>query len=95
VEALDLARQVQSQEWEALTRYGLARLAGERGQVEEARQQGQESARLFEALGHYQTAEVRQWLMQLLNERKRLSRQAAKVSRTGLNGHGGQNPQGS
>jgi ATP/maltotriose-dependent transcriptional regulator MalT len=42
--------------------YGLARVALAQGKSERARQQGQESLAIFEAIGHHKAAEVRQWL---------------------------------
>lgn len=61
-EALDLARKIESQELEATARFGLARLAAQGGDLEQARQQGQVSVALFGALGLYQAAIVKRWL---------------------------------
>src|SRR5260221_15205 len=51
-----------SRESRADALYGLARVALAQGESERARQQGQESLAIFEAIGHYKAAEVRQWL---------------------------------
>jgi tetratricopeptide (TPR) repeat protein len=64
-EALALACEVESQEREADARYGLAQVAAVRGQPEYARQQAEESLRLFEQVGFYQAVAVQQWLIQL------------------------------
>jgi transcriptional regulator with XRE-family HTH domain/uncharacterized protein HemY len=61
-EALELALQVESPEREAAARYGLAQVAAGRGERDEARAQAEESLRLFEQIGYYQAAEVKQWL---------------------------------
>lgn len=60
--ALTLACQVESPEREAAARYGLAQVAAEHGRLQEARQQAQESLRLFDQIGYYQAAEVHDWL---------------------------------
>jgi tetratricopeptide (TPR) repeat protein/transcriptional regulator with XRE-family HTH domain len=46
----------------ARARYGLARVAGERGEMSLAQRLGQESLAAYEALGHHQAAEVSQWM---------------------------------
>ena len=47
----------------ARARYGLARVAAQRGELSLARQLGQESLAAYEALGHHQAAaEVNQWM---------------------------------
>ncbi len=51
-----------SRESKADALYGLARVALAQGKSERARQQGQESLAIFEAIGHHKAAEVRQWL---------------------------------
>jgi tetratricopeptide (TPR) repeat protein len=79
-EALDLAEQIESQELEATARYGLARMAAQGGNLEQAYQQGQASAELFVALGLYQAAEVKRWLAHLPSQVTRLSQQGPLTS---------------
>jgi tetratricopeptide (TPR) repeat protein/transcriptional regulator with XRE-family HTH domain len=64
-EARFIARQIESQELEAIACYGLARLAASRGEHEQAREQGERSWQLFTAHGLYQAAAVEQWLESL------------------------------
>jgi tetratricopeptide (TPR) repeat protein len=50
----------------ARAHYGLARVAGQRGEMSLARRLGQESLAAYEALGHHQmAAEVNQWMQTL------------------------------
>lgn len=46
----------------SLAHYGLARVAAHRGNIDEAIQLGQQALEQFEALGHYKTREVADWL---------------------------------
>jgi tetratricopeptide (TPR) repeat protein/transcriptional regulator with XRE-family HTH domain len=51
-----------SQEYEALARYGQARVAAAQGKLIEARQHGHASLALLKSMEHYKVAEVEQWL---------------------------------
>jgi hypothetical protein len=51
-----------SQEYEALARYGQARVADAQGKLAEARQHGHASLALLKFMEHYKVAEVEQWL---------------------------------
>ncbi|MFL5667030.1 MAG: tetratricopeptide repeat protein [Ktedonobacteraceae bacterium] len=51
-----------SQEYEALARYGQARVADAQGKLAEARQHGHASLALLKSMEHYKVAEVEQWL---------------------------------
>jgi hypothetical protein len=50
---------------EAAARYELALVAAANEEWHQARAHGQESLRLFEQIGHYQTADVQRWLEEL------------------------------
>lgn len=50
------------QDFAAAALYGLAKVAAAHGDITEARSQGQESLAVYEALGHFRTPEVQQWL---------------------------------
>jgi tetratricopeptide (TPR) repeat protein/transcriptional regulator with XRE-family HTH domain len=67
-EALKLAGQVESPERAGAACYGLAQVAAERGHLEEARQQAQESLQIFNQIGYYQAAEVQCWLEELADK---------------------------
>ena len=56
------------QKFTAQARYGLARLAAQRGEIALARQLGQQSLATYEAKSHYKAAEVKQWLQHLAEE---------------------------
>src|SRR5579871_1152500 len=66
-EALGIAAKG-SQEMVALARYGLARVAAERGDTTTAREQGKASLDLFESMGNRQTEEVKSWLQTISSE---------------------------
>jgi tetratricopeptide (TPR) repeat protein/transcriptional regulator with XRE-family HTH domain len=66
-EALGIASKG-SQEMVALARYGLARVAAERGDNATALEQGKESLAIFEAMGNRQTEEVKSWLQAISGE---------------------------
>lgn len=53
------------QDFVALGQYGLARVAGINGKLEEARRLGGESAITLELIGHRSTQEVKNWLSSL------------------------------
>ena len=57
-----------SQEMVALARYGLARVAAERGDNATALEQGKASLALFESMGNRQTEEVKSWLLAISGE---------------------------
>jgi tetratricopeptide (TPR) repeat protein/transcriptional regulator with XRE-family HTH domain len=57
-----------SQEAVASSLYGLAQVAAARGNPLEARQQGEESLRLFEAMSHRLTDTVKTWLQSIPND---------------------------
>ena len=65
LEALEIAREVGAQEHAATALYGLAQVAVAKGNIAEARLQGQEGLTIFEAIGHNKATEVRQWLAEL------------------------------
>jgi tetratricopeptide (TPR) repeat protein/transcriptional regulator with XRE-family HTH domain len=54
-----------NQETVASALYGLARVAGARGDLDEARRTGQESLAMFESMGHRLTESARTWLNNL------------------------------
>ena len=60
--ALDLAREVNSPELMGLTFFGLARVAAVQGNYSEARLQGLTSLNVFQPIGHYKRAEVKDWI---------------------------------
>ncbi len=66
-EALGIASKG-SQEMVALARYGLARVAGGRGDTPTALEQGKASLAIFESMGNRQTEEVKSWLQTISGE---------------------------
>jgi tetratricopeptide (TPR) repeat protein len=64
-EVQDIAQQVGVQEFVASAAYGLARVAAAHGNIVEARCQGEASLTIFEAIGHSQGSDVKQWLARL------------------------------
>ncbi|MBU7027013.1 MAG: tetratricopeptide repeat protein [Theionarchaea archaeon] len=64
-EGLEIGRETDSKESIATALYGLARVAAIRGNIVEAYDQGQESLRIFETMGHKDAAKVKKWLEEL------------------------------
>jgi len=64
-EGLEIGREIGGQELVATALYGLARVATARGNIVEAYDQGQESLRIFETMGHKDAAKVKKWLEEL------------------------------
>jgi tetratricopeptide (TPR) repeat protein len=64
--ALGIAQEVGFQEYVAKALYGLARVAFDQGYIAEAQRQGRESLTILAAMGHEDTAEVKEWLDGLL-----------------------------
>jgi len=65
VDALETGQEIGGQELVAIALYGLARVAAARGNIVEAYDQGQESLRIFETMGHRDAAKVKKWLKKL------------------------------
>ena len=61
-DALRDARLLQAQPYEALAMFGLARIAAMRNDVAGARELGQRSLDVFNAIGHARAGRVREWL---------------------------------
>jgi tetratricopeptide (TPR) repeat protein/transcriptional regulator with XRE-family HTH domain len=64
-QALELMQQAGHQEGIARAQFGLAQVAAARGELAEAASLGGASVRVFDAMGHRQAQEVRQWLSEL------------------------------
>ena len=62
---MEIAYKIDFQEFVAISLYGLARVASAKGEIAEARLQGEESLKTFETIGHTKAVEVRQWLEEL------------------------------
>jgi tetratricopeptide (TPR) repeat protein len=62
VRALKAARAIEAPELAAIALFGLARVAGERGEYEQAKRWGQESFALYERMGDPRSGEVSGWL---------------------------------
>jgi tetratricopeptide (TPR) repeat protein len=75
MEAVEMAEEMKGNELEAAARYGLARLAAHRGNLEEARRQGERSIQLYGTHHLFEGTEVKHWLA-------RLSSLAAKRTRS-------------
>jgi uncharacterized protein HemY len=63
--ALKVAKEAGISKLVAEAVYGLARVTATRGNIVEARRQGQDSLTIFEANGDIKAVEVRQWLINL------------------------------
>ena len=64
-QSLSIAKEVKSQELIATCFYGLAQVEAAQGSLAEARRLGREGLVLFESIGYYMAAEVREWLAAL------------------------------
>lgn len=64
-EAFTVSQEIKNHEMAATSLYGLAQIAVAQGNITQALEQGQVSLRLFEALNHEKTIEVKQWLAAL------------------------------
>ena len=58
----------------ALAQYGLARVAGINGRLEEARQLGEQSVKALESMGRREVQEVKGWLHSLLDNTRQKRR---------------------
>jgi len=65
MDALKIAQEIGGQELTAIALFGLARVAAAQGNIVEAYDQGQESQRIFETMGHKDTAKIKKWLKEL------------------------------
>jgi tetratricopeptide (TPR) repeat protein/transcriptional regulator with XRE-family HTH domain len=61
-EVAGLAKAAENQEMAATADYGLARVAVGEGKTAEARRLGHKSLQLFNQMGHFRAAEVKEWL---------------------------------